>query len=30
MAIRNVTDSQGACTVAIRKVTDFQGPVLWL
>ena len=25
MAIRNVTDCKGACTVAITKVTDCQG-----
>ena len=30
MAIRNVTDCHGACTVAIRNVIDCKGPVLWI
>ena len=29
MAIKNVNEL-GTSTVAIRKVTDCQGPVLWL
>ena len=31
MAILNVIDCKGGtCTMAIRKVTDCKGPVLWL